>query len=317
VNTLKEEVEVVTTGYYVAPALPFGSEAQYRRDRFRAHLAAVGTVAAAGLDVPNGWTELKGRYESLIETTEPIADRLARELIGPTGQDVSVLWVLAIADEQATGEADAAVLETVRRAVLDRLLALYSTVSLKNYRAAAARYNDTVKLFTEAADAIDPEGGTDQLRAASSQQRDSYFDLPGLTAELESHLATLCAAAALAGLPPDTAFIGSANDTETTAWQLALAVDATGCHRRKVWAAWSTTSGRCGRWSALHTQGVKLRAASHLDRLQPYEKPKPYITVVDRDRKLQRHDPHDGALPAGWQIVEDGWQGEASEWSAD
>jgi hypothetical protein len=55
---------------------------------------------------------------------------------------------------------------------------------------------------------------------------------------------------------------------------LALTVDPSSLHRRKVWECWETTEGRCGRWSALAALGARLRAAD-LDGFEAYRRPKP------------------------------------------
>ena len=64
--------------------------------------------------------------------------------------------------------------------------------------------------------------------------------------------------------------------TDTTAPEclLALCVDVTGLHRRRVWECWERTDGRTSRWSALIGIGAVLRAAA-LDGLQPYRRPRP------------------------------------------
>jgi hypothetical protein len=61
--------------------------------------------------------------------------------------------------------------------------------------------------------------------------------------------------------------------------------------------------------------GVRLRAVKDPDRVTPYSKPQPFITVVDRGNKIQKWDPHDGKPPAGWRPVLDGWVGAEDAWS--
>src|SRR5262249_22528557 len=57
---------------------------------------------------------------------------------------------------------------------------------------------------------------------------------------------------------------------------IALSVNVTDQHRRRVWEAWESTGG-CGRWSALHAAGLAIRAlpADQLDAFEPYRSPKP------------------------------------------
>ena len=57
---------------------------------------------------------------------------------------------------------------------------------------------------------------------------------------------------------------------------LTLCVDPRGLHRRRVWECWEQTDGRTGRWGALLSLGVTLRAAD--------------ITTLELERDTGRDD---------------------------
>ena len=100
-----------------------------------------------------------------------------------------------------------------------------------------------------------PVPGTDVRRAWSSAEQLAHR----LTAALDG----LSAAASLAGV-----------NTSAPEHLLALCVDTTGCHRRRVWEAWETTTGRTTRWGALLALVATLRAAP-LEPRPPAARPRP------------------------------------------
>ena len=135
---------------------------------------------------------------------------------------------------------------------------------------------------------------------------------------LEETLKTLLAAAALCGgMAGDVGFLSPAADIST------VEIPSRGRHRSpgKPTAARFLRRGRtpvaaAGRWSALHSLGVRLRAASDPVRVDPYRRPDPYVTLVDAGNKVRQWDPHDGRPPAGWRAVLDGWENAETAWSA-
>jgi hypothetical protein len=56
--------------------------------------------------------------------------------------------------------------------------------------------------------------------------------------------------------------------------EIALTLDTRKLHRRRVWECWSST-GRAGRWVALHKLGAEIRAHCRPERLEPYRAPRP------------------------------------------
>lgn len=282
----------------------------YHRDRFRAHLGAVGTLTAAGINPPPEWVALRGRYAAYIDLGNNAAGRLAAEVVAPTGADLSVLRNAAIVEELGTAEADAAVNLKVQAAVAAKLESLYEPTALKNYRAIAGSFDEAAGRFTTAAQTVDVEAGGETLVSVSPAEREAWLSAPALAAELDGALALLFAAAALAGAPGDVAFISGATDIETTEHQVALACDPGRAHRRKVWSAWSQTSGRTGRWGPLTGLGVQLRAASNPATVAPYERPTQPVAVASPGGRISYWDRHDGPLAEvlpGHHPVNAGW----------
>lgn len=299
-------VHFFASGGAAPPAL-IGGSTGYNRDGFRCHLSAVETLTQAGIAPPAQWEALKDRYAAYINMGNPSTDRLAAEVVQPTGADLATLRAVAVAEEQATGGADATVNERVQAAVLRQLEALYSAVAKRNYRTAADRYDTAAKRFTGAANTVNVESSGDMLISASGAQREAWLQAPSLAADLDAARHVLFAAATLAGASPDVAFVSAATDARTVEHQIALACDPGRAHRRKVWLAWATTDGRTGKWGALHALGVKLRAAGDPTKTVPYKQPEQPVAVSKPGGRLGYWDPHDGDLPRGWQPVNTGW----------
>lgn len=290
----------------------------YRRDPFGAHCGAVDVLDRVGISPPDEWTALRLRYSAFMELGSPLADRLGAEVITPSGADLPTLRNAAIVDELATAEADLRVNARVQGTVLDRLRELYQPSALPNYKLAAASYDDAARRFTVCAKAIDVEAAAgESLAKANAHQRQAWFDAADVAAELENALRVLCAAAALAGAPPDVAFLNHATDVQTTEYQISLATDPGRAHRRQTWLAWTKTDGRTGRWGALTALGVKIHAAERPDRVKPYKRPAAPVAVMDPNNVLRQWDPHDGKPPNGWKVAMDGWQGSEGEWGDD
>ena len=307
------------TRYYRPPApLSYGSAAAQDRDPFRMHTSAVATLGAADILPPEQWSALLRRYQQFVGLGDRAVDRLAEEVINPAGAaDLAQLRAAALLDELDTADAAQRVTARVSAAVLQRLQALYKPAAPGNYRSAAERYNTAARRFCGCADVIDVESDGSTLVHASQSQREAWIQAEGAATRLEETLKTLLAAAALCGgMAGDVGFLSPAADISTVEYQVAVATDPGKAHRRKVFAAWAHTGGRCGRWSALHSLGVRLRAASDPVRVDPYRRPDPYVTLVDAGNKVRQWDPHDGRPPAGWRAVLDGWENAETAWSA-
>jgi hypothetical protein len=267
-------------------------------------------MASAGLHVPDEWGQLLERFAAAVESADSAVDRYITAVVTPTaGQDLVAIKSGALAEQIARTGDESEINERLRAAVFAEMARVYAPHAKGNYQQAAQRYDQLAKHFTKIAETADVEADGSGLVAASPAARSAWFDAPGVAAQLDSALAVLCCAASLAGAPPDAAFVGQASDTQTNAVQIALSCQPGKAHRRRVWHGWSTTTGRCGRWSKLVAEGVKLVAAK--DPTVPgYPEPVAFIRAFDRNNVLQNHDPHDGPLPYRWRPVQDGWMGE-------
>jgi hypothetical protein len=238
----------------------------YHND-FHRHMADVEALAAHGIAAPAEWLKLGERFAAYIELAQPISDRLASEILDPTGADVAVLLALSLAEQTATSVDDAAVTDIVRARVHGRMLELYRPHADKNYKQVADQFDAIADRFTRAAKTVDPESTSDAVVGAGDAARKAWFDAATLAADLDEWLAVLTAAARLAGVP--------AVDDEREL-EIALTVDAGKLNKRRVWGAWSVTGGRTGRWGALCSLDATLRAHGRPERLQPYAAPKPF-----------------------------------------
>ncbi|WP_373199842.1 hypothetical protein [Mycobacterium marinum] len=260
-------------------------------DPLNCHIAAVDTLAAAGIKPPAGWLALRDRFHAFTAAEHPCTDLLATEIVSPTGADVNVLRGAALAEWFPTTEAD--VRGAVARAVHAEMLRLYQPVAARHYRALATQFDEAATKFSKAARTADPELSPNRVVYDLDEAgRQSWLAAAVLAAELDSLLAPLAAAATLAGAPAE---VNTPTDG-AEGYRIALATDPGKLHRRRVWESWGA-AGRCGRWSALHKLGASIRACSKPERLQPYELPKPYLVKVvpgkygGEDR--QYVDPHD------------------------
>lgn len=238
------------------------------RDPLNTHLACVETLHSNGVEAPREWLELRGRLVNFIAAEKPCTCRLAEEIVTPSGADLDLLRAAALA-EQTPSTAD--VNNVVRAAVHTRLAELYAPQHAgRSYRAAADKFNDIAKKFTACADLVDVDGNSDTIVGEHEKVRRAWLDGAVHARALTDWLPVLCAAAELAGAVGVSALTEDADPL-----RLALVCDAGRAHRRKVWTAWAVTGGRTGRWGALHTLGVKLRAHPHPDRLDEYRRPLP------------------------------------------
>ena len=299
------------THMFIAGAELVNGQAQtFRRDAFRCHLSAVETLTGAGIHPPAEWTALRDRYAAFIDLGDGGVDRLTAEIIQPSGADLVSLRSSALAEEIARNGDNANINQRVQTAVGRELEALYSPGAEKNYKQAAARYDDAATHFTVAAKTVDVEAGGQTLVTCSAPAREYWLCAPALAAELDAARAVLYAAASLCdGVPADVAFATAASDIDTTEHQIALATDPGKAHRRKVWSAWHATGARTGKWGGLVSLGVKLRAASAAT-VTPYKRPEKPVSVVGPSGKVEYWDPHDGPLQAvrpGFRPVQVGW----------
>jgi hypothetical protein len=296
---------------YVTPINDPQDQTSYHRDPWRSHLGAVDTLRAAGIAPPAEWTALLGRYGDFIELANPAADRLISEIISPSGADVPMLRAAALAEEVARTGDDGAINQRLQEAVLERLVDVYAPHATRCYKAAASAFDDAAGWFTDAARTVDVEAGAESLLTATPTQLQAWHEAPTRAADLEARLHVLLAAAALAGARPDVAYTTDATDTATAEVQIALCTNVKGQHRRRVWEAWATRKGRCGRWSALRALNVEIRAARDPAGVAPYKRPEKLVAVAGPGGRIEQWDPHSGDVPAGFQPVRVGWMSES------
>jgi hypothetical protein len=240
-----------------------GAVTMYEND-FANHVDAVQALAASGIVPPKAWTELHARYEQFAAMVpggcgERIVDAV---LTGKQTDDMPMQYVLAIAEADATPTAIAAVRNRVQAAVLAQLRTTYAAAAASNYTKAATAFNAAAATFTTSAEAVDVEAVAEEVLDRHDEQRQAWAAAPVQARELDQLLEVLALAAELAGHP-------IVNDAQYT-----LVVDDAGVPRREAWAAWDTSTGRCGRWSALLAVGCQLRAHP-LDGFTPGTRPAP------------------------------------------
>ena len=225
-------------------------------DPLDSHISAVRSL---GVEPPLDWTELLEYFERYTSLDErPSTARLVRAVVDPeNGDDIIALRADALAETSAMPTAHAEVTAAIRAAVLTSLREYYQPHAVANYASAADYYDGLAQKFTAAADLVDPEADAAAMVDEPEKLRRAWSSAEQLAHRLTAALAGLSAAASLAGVPIDQEHL------------IALTIDVTGCHRRKVWSAWETEGTRTGRWGALIGIGATLRAAP-LDGLQPY-----------------------------------------------
>jgi hypothetical protein len=240
------------------------------RESFREHLRRVEILADAGIPAPREWQALRDRFDAYRSLDMPACDRLIDAVLAPAKtSDVTTWHAQALAEQlgQTMPGIQAQVDQRVAAAVEARLAETWAPHAQNIYDQAADRFNDEARLFTDAAnltdiDTVDP----DVVAGMDDDARVAWATSAQHAARLDNLLPVLRVAAELAGIHVDTE-----NGTE-----LVLAVSPLDMRKRDLWAAWMTTTGRCGRWSALTALGAHIRAAGLAD-IQPYAPPRDVI----------------------------------------
>ncbi len=217
---------------------------------------------------------LRDRFARFTAITNPCRERLAAEIVAPTGADIATLRAAALAEEAADSGDEASVTSVVSSAVLAELVSLYQPVGQRNYKTIADRFDQAARSFTAAVSIYDPAVDSSAVIRLSERERSAWLGAEVCANELDELLQPLAAAAFLAGAPGAICVLNE----DAAALQLPLTVDVDKLHVRKAWAAWADTTTRCGRWAAIHPLGAKIRANGSPDRLQPYAQPQP-LTV--------------------------------------
>lgn len=229
-------------------------------EAFRQHVA---TVTAAGGTVPDTYITIESRWDRYLELEHNTTTLLAEALTsGDDTTDLTQLRALALA-ERAGNIEQADLTKELKAPILVALRELYEQVATPNYKTLAEQFNATATAFTKAVHTIDPDLSAEQMVTEPDKARKAWTDAGILAVELDQQLPALQAAATLAGL--------RVHDTDAL---LPLTVDTTGHHRRRIWEAWESNTGRTGKWGAIARLGATIRAA-HLDTYTPYRRPAP------------------------------------------
>ena len=179
----------------------------------------------------------------------------------------------------------------VRDAVLQRMRDVHEAAASDVYAAIAEKFDTAAKRFVAAASTTDPEADAVTMIDQPDKVRKAWLDAEGFGNELSRLLPAVQAAAALAGIA----------DAERDHVALPLIADLADCHRRRVWEAWLTTTGRTNRWGALLRAGAVLRCCP-LEEHEWYAEPKamehreePVHDETGRVVAIRRvaHDPED------------------------
>jgi hypothetical protein len=103
----------------------------------------VETLNAQGISAPKEWTDLRQRFSSFIDLGHsPLAERLANEVVSPTGLDIPTLRALAYAELSVDASDEQLVLDILRASVHQRFIELYKPVAHRHCREVARRFND-------------------------------------------------------------------------------------------------------------------------------------------------------------------------------
>jgi len=241
-------------------------------DSLHTHIAAVEHLADHGIPAPADWQALRDRWQSAAEGHDGGAQAALNTAIvtGDTKADLPVLTALALAEAQATPVHRATVRNALAAAIYPRLCELYATVAVKNYTTAAQRFDKAAQRFTKAAEIVDPEADPTSMVTADDRTRKAWTDALIAARELDAAEPVLAVAAELCGTP-----------TGAPEQRLPLTIDPGTAHRRRLWEAFDST-GRCGRWPALHRLGATIRALPDPGTLEPYRRPLPLEVRQER-----------------------------------
>lgn len=232
--------------------------------------AQVTAVITAGGTTTKEYDRILARWNDYNAQPSTAQQQLTAAILGKeTPERIAELNALALA-EQADHVTRATVTNEVAAEVYPVLRSEYAKTAAANYTTLAEKFNDTARTLTEAMDAVDIETAPEQLMSGTDEQRNAWAHAPALAASLTSQVPALADAARLAGLT-----IHGADGT------LPLTVDPGNLHRRRVWEAWESGTGRAGKWGALITLGATIEAPD-LEDYKPYRRPEPIETRYEQ-----------------------------------
>jgi hypothetical protein len=239
-----------------------------RSDPIADHVTLVRAAAGGGATIPPAWEALRERLENLTNPGTPMLDRLISALIdGSTDLGAAYVMAMAEANDLQKGK----VVGPLRAAALQKMRELYGKTAIRNYGAVAYNFDGLAKQFTELADIVDPESDAVALMSAPDKTRQAWQDIETYAHKLTESLPALSAAAQLCGI----------RDVDTDPVLLPLVCDPGQVHRRRVWEAWATDTGRCGRWAALHRANIPIHAYP-ADSLGSFESYRPARDIEHR-----------------------------------
>jgi len=229
--------------------------------------------------------------------------RLSAAVVDGSDADIEALRASAIAEQQAAPRVSPA----VRAAVLKRMREVYSVVAVDNYSRMVKIFDDWATKFVATTRLVDVEADGAAIVDRPDKERRAWLDSQRYSAQLTKLVPTLHGAARLTGTVPESARRdGGGRD----AVLIPLCCNTTDQHRRRVWLAWRNIDPggdstvvtrrdimtpprdtRCGRWSALTTAGIPIRALPKLDEFELYRPPKP---VEQRIRPISGDPIHTG-----------------------
>jgi hypothetical protein len=238
------------------------------------HLGHVRTLESAGVTPPSEWAAQRQRLLDYLAMEVPVRDQLTAALIaGEHTESIATLRAGALAEAalpNVQAQVNGAVADVIHRQLLD----LWAPFASKAFKQVADEFDAAAKLLETAVNICDPELDPEAVVTADEPARAAWLAAPLHAAELDRLVGVLRCAAELCG-----------TNTKSEEIKLALVVDATGAHRRRVWEAWWHKEGRTRRWGALIGAGAVIRAAA-VDDLTPYRQPKPIEYKIENRNGL-------------------------------
>ena len=255
-------------------------------------------LRSAGVELPAECAQILDRLQSFERHAgTPMRDRLIDAVAsGDETADIGMLAALAIA-ESSPGKVELG--DAVRAAMNQRVRAAYAKHAADIHRSVADRFDTAAAAFVKVASQFDPESDPEAAVEASSANQRAWKAAAAHAAELNKLTTPLLDAALLAGIPggSDNPAAQAGMFTDRISEKdmlLSLCVDTSGHDRQQLWDAWDVDEvqaavqaqanqgftvqvprqRRCGRWSALWSAGITIRAAD-LDAYEPYGRTDP------------------------------------------
>ncbi|MEE2529149.1 hypothetical protein V1639_08915 [Pseudarthrobacter sp. J75] len=230
----------------------------------------VRTVTDNGGTTTSDFQAILDRWTTFRELHSQAAINLAKAVTTGTTEDLATLRALAIAEATATTVTEATVSNVVAGQVFEALRTEYAPVAAANYERIRKAFNETAGRFIKAVEIVHPDAAPEQLMSATAPIRSAWADAPMLALELDAQAVVLAEAANLAGYR-----------TGQKQHSIGLTVNTDGLHRRRVYEAWDTSTGRTRRWGALLDLGATIEAPA-LDEYEAYREPADILIKQER-----------------------------------